>query len=135
MAFSNNTYVSSPSTKPAEENYSDKGYTLVVPKGCADTYSCRTNGLNSPLRRSRIGSHRRHRNPERCTRLCKRQCYCRRRSCCRDTSIGNRSQRIYRSECSCRRFDAFPDNRTKRSVPRKSRNLRIQSDTLIVFSL
>lgn len=38
MAFSNNTYVSSPSTKPAEENYSDKGYTLVVPKGCADTY-------------------------------------------------------------------------------------------------
>ncbi|HIT81467.1 MAG TPA: hypothetical protein IAD09_04410, partial [Candidatus Caccoplasma merdavium] len=38
MAFSNNTYISSPSTKPAEENYTDKGYTLVVPKGCADTY-------------------------------------------------------------------------------------------------
>lgn len=26
------------SSKPAEENYNDKGYTLVVPKGCADTY-------------------------------------------------------------------------------------------------
>ena len=26
------------SSKPAEENYTDKGYTLVVPKGCADTY-------------------------------------------------------------------------------------------------
>ena len=38
MAFSNNTYISSPSTKPAEENYTDKGYTLVVPQGCADTY-------------------------------------------------------------------------------------------------
>ena len=38
MAFSNNTYISSVSTKPAEENYADKGYTLVVPQGCADTY-------------------------------------------------------------------------------------------------
>ena len=38
MAFSDNTYISSPSTKPAEENYTDKGYTLVVPQGCADTY-------------------------------------------------------------------------------------------------
>ena len=26
------------SSKPAEENYNDLGYTLVVPKGCADTY-------------------------------------------------------------------------------------------------
>lgn len=26
------------SSKPAEENYTDKGYTLVVPQGCADTY-------------------------------------------------------------------------------------------------
>ena len=38
MAFSNNTYVSSPSTKPAEENYNDKGYKLIVPKGCIETY-------------------------------------------------------------------------------------------------
>ena len=26
------------SSKPAEENYSDQGYKLIVPKGCADTY-------------------------------------------------------------------------------------------------
>lgn len=38
MAFSNNTYVSSPSTKPAEENYNEKGYKLIVPKGCVETY-------------------------------------------------------------------------------------------------
>ena len=49
MAFSNNTYISSPSTKPAEENYTDKGYTLVVPQGCADTYRAGTEWAKFPV--------------------------------------------------------------------------------------
>ncbi len=37
------------SSKPAEENYTDKGYTLVVPQGCADTYRAGTEWAKFPV--------------------------------------------------------------------------------------
>ena len=104
MAFSNNTYISSPSTKPAEENYTDKGYTLVVPKGCADTYRAGIEWAKFPVR-------------------------CRRRRC-RHAGNRLRTERCTGEKRRGRRLGSHADPRPERHLPGKSGQRSVQSRSL-----
>lgn len=118
------------SSKPAEENYNDLGYTLVVPKGCADTYRAGIEWAKFAVINESTSAIESVESNSTTAVYATSDAIVVEGARCRHT--GNRHRPQWRSgeECRGRRFGSLADPRHEGYLPGKSGQRGIQSHSL-----